>query len=316
MSLGSSFHEDVRRGLCASQKWLPPYLFYDEEGGALFDAITRLPEYYPTRTERAIFSSYTQEIVAALFPARPALVSVMELGAGSAEKTQLLLSALAQTGPTRYLPADVDAAALARAVERLRREVASLVVAPFLGHHEEALGALALSPGARALFFIGSSIGNLSDDEAAALLARVRASLARGDSLLLGADTKKELSILLPAYDDAQGVTAAFNKNLLVRLNRELHADFRVDRFLHQARWNEARSCIEMHLVSRGPQEVRLPALGLTVRFQDGESIHTESSAKYDLPRIDSILVRAGFARAADFWDERRWFGVHVARAV
>lgn len=316
MSAPSSIADDVRRGLTASPKSLPPYLFYDAAGSALYERITDLPEYYPTRTERAILAAHAEEIVGALGVDEDP--EVLELGAGSASKTTLILSAaLRRWGRCTYRPLDVSPTALDLAVEGLRAALPAVRVLPVCGRHEDALGAVAReSPGrSRLALFIGSSIGNFDDVEATRLLAALGGVLGPRGALLLGTDLRKDPSRLIPAYDDAQGVTAAFNQNVLARLNRELGADFDLARFRHVARWNDRGSRVEMHLASVGAQAVTVRALGLTVRFADGETIHTESSVKYDLSRVDRLFAAAGLARARTFTDPEELFAVHLARS-
>lgn len=313
MSVGASIAEDVRRGLTATPKSLPPYLFYDAMGSALYERITELPEYYPTRTERAILAAHADEIVGAMGGDAP---EVLELGAGSAAKTTLILrAALRRYGRCVYRPLDVSETALALASDALRRELPELELRPVLGRHEDALAAVVRdAPRQRLAMFIGSSIGNFEDPEAVALLSRLRAVLGPGGALLLGTDLRKSPSRLIPAYDDAQGVTAAFNKNVLARINRELGARFDLGRFRHAARWNDRLSRVEMHLVSDGAQSVPIDALGIEVGFADGESVHTESSVKYDLPRVDGLLGASGLARELSFTDPEGLFAVHLAR--
>jgi L-histidine N-alpha-methyltransferase len=243
---------------------------------------------------------------------------VLELGAGSASKTTLiLLEALRRWGRCTYRPLDVSPTALAFAVASLRGDAPGGAGAALCGRHEEALGAVSReSPGrSRLALFIGSSIGNFDDRDAAQLLAGLGGVLGPRGALLLGTDLRKDPSRLIPAYDDAQGVTAAFNLNVLTRLNRELGADFDLARFRHVARWNDRASRMEMHLASVGAQEVTVRALGLTVGFADGETIHTESSVKYDLPRVDALFAAAGLARARTFTDPEELFAVHLARS-
>ncbi len=316
-ALPMTIAEDVRRGLTATPKSLPPYLFYDEAGSRLYERITELPEYYLTRAERAIFAAHADEIIARVRRDDGRPLGVVELGAGSAAKTTVLLHALL-TRQERcvYVPIDVSRAALDAAEARLRTTLPRVEVRPLVMRHDDAVGPVAALPSPQLLLFIGSSIGNLEDEVASALLGTLGRALGADTCLLLGTDLKKPAATLLPAYDDAAGVTAAFNKNLLVRLNRELGAHFDLDTFKHVARWNEAASRIEMHLESRVAQAVDLDALELRVRFAAGETIHTESSIKYDLPRTDGLLAAAGFTREATFYDEGRRFGVHLARAL
>lgn len=316
MERDASLAEEVRRGLSAPRKSLPPHLFYDEEGSRLYELITELEEYYPTRTERAILARHAKEIVALAAAGASHPLHVVELGAGSAQKTRLILAAaVAAQGASVYVPVDVSPSALASAKARLEEELPELRVVPFVGRHEQAVETIARLGPRRLVLFIGSSIGNFEDDDAVRLLRAVRRGLEPGDALLLGTDLKKSPKRLVPAYDDARGVTAAFNKNVLRRINRELDADFQLERFRHVALWNEVASRVEMHLESQMEQEVRIDGLGMTVRFAEGERIHTESSIKYDTPRVDSLLRRSGFAREKTFSDDACLFSVHLARA-
>ncbi len=309
----------VRRGLTATPKRLPPFLFYDERGSRLFDRITELPEYYLTRAERSIFEGAGEAIVAAASRHAGAPLTVLELGAGNASKTQVLLRALVGLqGRTRFVPADVSPAALEDARARLGREEPDLDVRPLLATHAEALAAARAwdaREGTPFVLFIGSSIGNYEDADAVALLSQIRGGLGAKGALLLGTDLRKSLDVLLPAYDDAAGVTAEFNKNVLARVNRELGGRFDLESFRHVALWNDASCCIEMHLESTRAQRVRIDALDLEVAFGAGERIHTESSHKYDDARVERLLAAAGLGRFAVFCDEQRRFAVHLARS-
>jgi dimethylhistidine N-methyltransferase len=315
-SVAGSVAADVLRGLTSTKKWLPPYLFYDDEGSRLYELITELPEYYPTRTERALLERHADDIVARTRGESQLPLHVVELGAGSATKTKLVLEAVLRTQrPCTFLPIDVSATALADAASRLGRELPDVDVRPFVGHHEDAFDAIrALGP-RRLVLFIGSSIGNFDDEHALALLSGVRAALAPGGALLLGTDLRKSPERLVPAYDDAAGVTAAFNRNILARINRELGGRFDLDAFRHVAVWNDEASRIEMHLESAHDQEVAIEALGIVVEFRRGERIHTESSVKYDLPRVERLLSQAGFRREVTYTDDEELFAVHLARA-
>jgi dimethylhistidine N-methyltransferase len=240
---------------------------------------------------------------------------VLELGAGSAFKTEVLLRAIVKRqGRCLYYPIDVSESALAEAERRLHTELPDVSVRPLAMAHDEALFAMADIAPPRLVLFIGSSVGNLADDEASGLLRRIGDALRGGTWLLLGTDLRKSPSVLLAAYDDAEGVTAAFNKNLLVRINRELGGHFDIDRFRHVARWNDAASRIEMHLESLRAQEVMVDRLALRVRFAAGESIHTESSVKYDLARVERLVAAGGFQLEATYHDADRRFAVHLAR--
>jgi L-histidine N-alpha-methyltransferase len=305
----------VRHGLGSQAKWLPAWLFYDEAGSRLFERITELPEYYLTRTERGILSANAAAMIARA--ADDARLRITELGAGSASKTRLLLAAaIAHQGAVRYEPIDVSASALDTAARRIEAEIAGVTVAPRIMDYTNGLGFEPARDGERRLvLYIGSSIGNFEPDEATALLRRLRAKLRPGDSILLGVDLAKEREVLLEAYDDAAGVTAAFNRNILVRLNRELGADFNPLAFAHRALWNSAQSRIEMHLESRRAQRVHLAALDMTAYFAAGETIHTENSYKYAPGQTEAMLMRAGFKAEQCWSDERGWFAVCLGRA-
>ena len=304
----------VTEGLMSRPKWLPAWLFYDAAGSELFDQITELPEYYLTRTERAIFSEYANEITA-LAAERDAL-RIVELGAGSADKTRLLLNAAVERQNTvTYEPVDVSPSALEEAQERIAREIPGVLVAPRVEDYTQGLELDAPNFGERRLvLYIGSSIGNFEPEEADRLLASVRAALVIGDSLLLGVDLVKDRAALLAAYDDAAGVTADFNLNLLARLNRELGADFDLRAFAHRAVWNARQSRIEMHLVSRARQQVKIPALDLKIDFSPGETIHTENSYKYKPGQAEKMLAAAGFTLVKTWMDEKKRFAVVLAR--
>ncbi len=300
----------VADGLFRPEKWLPAWLLYDSRGSALFEEITALPEYYPTRTERAILAAHAGEMIAhAGLP-----LAVAELGAGTASKTQLLLEALLERQRRAfYVPIDVSPTALAVAESALSR-FRGLSVHPMVGRYPEDLGVLDAIPGRRLLLFLGSNLGNYDPEAATGLLRAVRARLRPGDSFLVGTDLRKSSGVLLPAYDDAAGVTARFNKNVLVRLNRELGAEFDVAAFRHVVRWNAAESRIELHLQSEREQRVAIRALGVEARFAEGERIHTESSYKFTRAALRALFAAAGFGWERSWSDDRRWFAVHLLR--
>jgi len=306
----------VRRGLTAYPKQLPAWLFYDEAGSQLFDAITELDEYYLTRTERGILARNADEILATV--ARGMRVRIAELGAGSAEKTRLLLQAAVDLQRSViYEPIDVSVSALELAREHIERDIAGVHVIPRVMDytHGPALQLDASFGTRRFVLYIGSSMGNFEPEQAERLLKRIRAGMEREDCLLLGVDLVKDESTLLAAYDDAEGVTAAFNRNVLARLNREFGANFDLDAFEHRAVWNGMRSRIEMHLESLRPQRVHLPALEMIVEFSEGETIHTENSYKYDTGQLEEMLEDAGFAPAGLWTDPKEWFAVTLGRA-
>jgi dimethylhistidine N-methyltransferase len=310
----------VREGLCAVPRRLPPWLFYDHDGSLLFEQITRLPEYYLTRTEREILSAHASQIIAQAAEqdgTEPGRLRIVELGAGSADKTRLLLkAAVERQGTVLYEPVDVSASALEAARARIEQEIPGVHVAPRLMDYTHGFDLGPAAPGERRLvLYIGSSIGNFDPQPAAQLLAGIRAALQPGDALLLGVDLVKNESPLLAAYDDAAGVTARFNLNLLARLNRELGADFDLASFAHRAVWNAAESRMEMHLESLTAQRVRLTLLDLVVSFSAGERIHTENSYKYAPGRAEAMLAAAGFAAESTWTDARGWFAVCLGRA-
>jgi L-histidine Nalpha-methyltransferase len=306
----------VTEGLLSRPKWLPSWLFYDAAGSQLFNQITELPEYYLTRTERGILAQHAEEIIG-LAAERDGL-RLVELGAGSADKTRLLLTAAVDRQDTVfYEPVDVSASALEEARERIEREIPGVLVTPRVEDYTRGLELDAASFGERRLLlYIGSSIGNFEPEEAERLLRNARAALSAGDSMLLGVDLAKSESTLLAAYDDAAGVTAAFNLNVLARLNRELGSDFDLETFAHRAVWNGAKSRIEMHLESRTRQRVRIPSLDLRIDFAVGETIHTENSYKYRPGEAEALLAKTGFMPTASWSDEHKRFAVCLARAA
>lgn len=305
----------VRTGLGSRPKTLPPWLFYDEAGSELFEQITELPEYYLTRTERAIFERYASEMVATAVSG--ARLRFTELGAGSAEKTRVLMkAALKQQKGLVFEAVDVSATALLVAQARIEREIPGVKVHLLEMDYTNGFELDDCDPGEqRLVLYIGSSIGNFEPEEAARILRKVRKQLVAGDCLLLGVDLVKDESTLLAAYDDAAGVTAAFNKNMLVRMNRELGADFDLAAFEHRAIWNEHLSRMEMHLESSTDQRVRFASLDWEVEFEAGETTHTENSYKYRPGAAETMLAAAGFACAGTWTDERGWFEVCLGRA-
>jgi L-histidine N-alpha-methyltransferase len=297
--------------LTAMPKTLPAKLFYDEIGSQLFEQITELPEYYLTRTERSILERYAADILRQA----GASLTLVELGAGTATKTSVLIEELLQQqSRTLFYPIDVSASALDEAVRHLGHEFPSLRVNPIVADYTGGVPALNRISGRKLVLYIGSSIGNFEPPQAIRMLRRIRQTLRSGDALLLGADFAKSPRILLPAYDDAQGVTAAFNKNILARINRELDADFDVDSFRHIALWNKRCSRMEIYLESLIEQTAFIPALDLDVKFKAGERIHTENSYKYTDAMIEAILNESGFQREHTWCDRKKWFGVHLAR--
>lgn len=303
-----SFAEAVRRGLGVRPRTLPCQFFYDEVGSQLFEQICGLPEYYLTRTEDAILRRHAGAMVAG-FDRPPAIV---ELGSGSSTKTRRLIAAARERyGALHYLPIDVSPTILEASAHDLTREFPGLRVTGFASDYRVALGRLTSRlRGPKLVVFLGSSLGNSEPAEAVALLGEVAAAMGPEDRFLLGTDLDKDRAVLEAAYDDAEGVTARFNRNLLVRINRELGADFAPERWGHEARYRPELRRVEMHLVSRGEQVVNFDGLGLTARFADGESIHTENSHKYTPALLADLAARAGFAEEAHWTDPRGLFRV------
>ncbi|HEY3355536.1 MAG TPA: L-histidine N(alpha)-methyltransferase [Polyangia bacterium] len=308
----SPLAQEVRAGLSRRPKALSPWLFYDAAGSALFEEITRLPEYYLTRTEQRILDWYADTVAEAAGPE----VTLVELGAGTARKTRTLITALLRRQPRlHYFPLDVSAAALGVAARQLHADFPALHVEPIVTDYTRDAGPLARLPGRRLVLFLGSSIGNYEPAAAGALLGGLRAHALRpGDALLVGTDLAKSAELLLPAYDDAAGVTARFNKNVLVRINRELGGDFDPGRFDHVALWNAAASRVEMHLESRRRQRVRVGALGLEVVFDRQERLHTESSYKFTRSMLAQVVLAAGLRLERTWTDHRGWFALHLLR--
>ena len=306
--LAEALRADARAGLSATPKVLPPKWFYDERGSELFEKITHLDEYYPTRAERSILRAAAGQIATAT-RAR----TLVELGAGAADKTRLLLDALAAAGTLgSFVPVDVSEAALITASRRVLDEYPGLTVHAVVSDFEEYLG-LPEGGGPRLVAFLGSTIGNLLPPQRAAFLASIRARLAPDDALLLGTDLVKNPAVLVAAYDDDAGVTAAFNKNILSVLNAELGANFDPDAFDHVALWDPAAEWIEMRLRSAERQQVRLPAIGLTVSFAAGEEMRTEVSAKFRREGVQAELAAAGLTMTSWWTDEESRFGLSLS---
>ena len=304
----SEFARDVIAGLTAEPKRIPPKHFYDAAGSRLFERITQLPEYYPTRTETKILKQRAGEI-AALVPGGGALV---EFGSGSSAKVRLLLQRIPQLGA--YVPVDISAEFLGQEAARLRAEHPGLTVVPVAADFTKPFAVPAqLRELPRAGFFPGSTIGNFDPEDAAAFLRHAAGVLGPGAPFVVGVDLVKDEAVLNRAYDDAEGVTAAFNLNLLARMNRELGADFDLEAFAHHAFYDADKRRIEMHLVSRKAQEVRVA--GRTIAFDEGETIHTENSYKYTLAGFRQLATEAGWRGVEAWTDEDRLFSVHVLRA-
>ncbi|MGB0653445.1 MAG: L-histidine N(alpha)-methyltransferase [Thermoplasmatota archaeon] len=306
---------DTQRGLLDDPKWLSSLYFYDERGSQLFEEICATPEYYVTRTEEAILREHAAAMVAAAGAGPETPLVVGELGSGSSAKTRVLLQALLDAqGPTTYLPVDVSPTILEETARDLEAAYAGLTVQPLAAEYKDGLDQLGAAPGRKLILFLGSSLGNFEPNEQLDLLAEAAEVLSPGDAFLLGTDLVKPQAVLEAAYDDAAGVTAAFNKNILAHLNREMDGDADPDAFDHEARWNARRSRIEMHLVSRRDQHLRFPAAGLEVHVEAGESIHTENSYKFTVDGVRAMAARAGFTLEQTWTDEQGWFALHLLR--
>lgn len=302
--------DDVMAGLSAPQKRLPCRLLYDARGAELFERICELPEYYPTRTELALLRAHLPAVAEAVGPD----ARVIEPGSGAGQKTRMLLAALDR--PATYVPIDVAAEQLAENAEALRREVPGLEVLPVCGDYTAQLtiprsAKAGASDGRTLIFFPGSTIGNFEPDEAVRFLSRFAALAGHGGMLLLGADSNQRAETLVPAYDDAQGVTADFDLNLLAHVNRTHQASFDLSAFRHRAVWNAVRSRIEMHLVSKKAQTVEVG--GQPISFERGEAIITEHCYKHSRPALEALLGLAGWTVQRTFSDEAERMGLWLA---
>jgi L-histidine Nalpha-methyltransferase len=303
-----SLRADVITGLTAPRKWLPPKWFYDKVGSELFEEITRLPEYYPTRTERSILSEHAAAIVTAA-----GSDTLIELGSGSSEKTRLLLDAITARAPGggSYVALDVSEDALRSASAGLATIYPRLTVTALRADFTHQLDLLPRG-GSRTIAFLGSTIGNFEPAERTAFLQGLREGMGENDHFLLGADLVKPADILVPAYDDAAGVTASFNLNVLDVLNQRLDADFDRSAFAHVAVWDAENEWIEMRLRATRDVTANIPGVGLRVEISRGESIRTEISAKFRLDSLTSELTAAGFVERGWWTDERAWFSVSL----
>jgi L-histidine Nalpha-methyltransferase len=305
--IDTAFRADVLKGLGAKPRTIPARWLYDRRGSELFEAITELPEYYPTRTERSILWRAVGEIAALVGPGR----AVVEFGSGASTKTPILLS---EVNPAAYVPIDISSEFLRDSVAALSALFPDLPIFPIEGDFTGSLGLPAAIEGAARLgFFPGSTIGNLLVPDAVDLLRAMATTLGPDSMLLIGIDRIKATEVLLPAYDDAQGITAAFNLNLLHRINRELSGTLPVDAFRHVARWNDIESRIEMHL--KAARDVRFSVDGRLFSMAAGETIHTENSCKYSVREACVLLRAGGWTPIADWTDQRKLFSLILAKA-
>lgn len=306
---GTSFAEEVERGLRARPKRLPCRFFYDARGSELFERICSLPEYYLTRAETSILEKRGHELAESL----DAPTTLVELGSGSATKTRLLIEAfLARQGHLTFVPIDISRSMLEESADALLDDYPQLQIRAVAGEYEHGLERLDSAEGGRLVLWLGSSVGNLSREEAAGFLGRVRRRLSPGDRMLVGIDLRKDAARLEQAYDDAEGVTARFNLNLLRRINQELGGRFELPAFRHRARYREDLGRVEMHLVSRVAQRVDIEKLDLAIDFEADESIHTESSYKYAPAEIDRLTAAAGLRTLARWLDGEGLFSLNL----
>jgi L-histidine Nalpha-methyltransferase len=306
----SELRDAVRAGLTASPKSLPCRFFYDREGSRLFEEICRLPEYYLPRAERVILRRHADDVAGLL----PLPVTLVELGSGSAAKTRILIEALLRRQRTlRFVPIDLSRDMLEESSWSLLRRYPTLEVTALAHEYETGLRWLASElEGPKLVLWLGSNVGNLERREASRFLGRVRRTMSARDRFLIGVDLRKARPVLERAYDDPHGVTARFNLNILARVNRELGGRFDLAQFRHRAFYDEKEGRIEMHLVSRRPQEVVLEDLDLEVRFRRGETIHTETSTKYSLEELEALAAGGGFALERRWLDSQRRFSVSL----
>lgn len=301
--------DDARTGLTASPKSMPPVWFYDDRGSALFDEITRLPEYYPTRCERAILDEHAKDIAA-----QAGADVLVELGSGTSEKTRLLLDALRDSGSLRsFVPLDVSEQTLRDAADAIAREYDGVEVHAVVGDFNQHLNRLP-ADGRRLVAFLGGTIGNLDPAQRKRFLFDLDCTLTRDDRLLLGTDLVKDVPTLEAAYNDGAGVTSEFNRNLLHVLNRELHADFDVDAFAHEAMWDPVNEWIDIGLRATTAQDVTVADLGLDVHFDAGEVMRTEISTKFRPDVLEKELWESGFVVEQTWTDDRGWFQLTLAR--
>ncbi|MGK7885570.1 MAG: L-histidine N(alpha)-methyltransferase [Crocosphaera sp.] len=309
----NSWGQDIKEGLNQRPKTIPAKYFYDDQGSQLFEQICELPEYYPTRTEASILRQYAEEIVQIT-----GICELVELGSGSSTKTRLLLDAYHQQNEVfKYMPIDVSAGILKESAIQLKQDYNSLQIKGLVGTYEQALTQLKPSPWpARMVFFLGSSIGNFSESDYDDFLKKIAEILENGDYFLLGIDLQKPKYTLEAAYNDSQGVTAAFNLNMLTHLNNKFEGNFEINNFKHKAIYNEYKKQIEMYLLSEKEQEVSLKELELKVKLQKGEKILTEISRKFDVEKTKHKLESKQLKTLKVFTDENQWFALILCQVV
>lgn len=308
---GSTLAEDVRKGLTTRPRRLPPKYFYDDVGSRLFDRICDTPEYYQTRTELALLREIAPALLSELRP-----TDIVELGSGAARKTRILLDTAGELGlGTRYVPFDVCEEMLRTSSSHLLSAYPWLSIHGVVGDYDVHLDRIPRGE-RRLIVFLGGTIGNFTETEARAFLSKIAGTMGPSDRLLLGTDLVKDPALLHAAYNDRQGVTAAFNKNVLQVINRELGGTFRLEDFDHLAFYDEAKARIEMHLAARKAHSVHVAALGLKLDFEEGETIHTEISRKFTRESVSDLYGSAGLEMVGWHTPTNGWFGLSVARTV
>lgn len=308
-----TFKEEIKQGLTATPKTLPSKYFYNKIGDALFVQIMNLPEYYLTRSEFDIFKNKTQQLIDAFGIDKNTHFELIELGAGDGTKTKELLKVLdTQNYRFDYMPIDISANALAQLKNNLAKELPNVSVKTQQGDYFNVLHSLKENNNPKVMLFLGSNIGNMDDEIATEFIYNLGANLQKGDKLLLGADLIKSKEIVLPAYNDAQGITAKFNLNLLDRINTELNADFNTSQFKHQPEYNEAEGIAKSFIVSTSDQEVTVQQLNTTFHFKEGEKIHTEISRKYNDALIQQIIANTSFTLDTKIMDTNAYFADYI----
>jgi dimethylhistidine N-methyltransferase len=311
------FRQDVEKGLSARQKSLPSRYFYDARGDKLFQQIMAMPEYYVTAVEDEIFQKKTSQLIKAMDVRPEYYFEIIELGAGDGTKSKKLLKHLVEQGHHfTYQPVDISQHILDQLESTLKREIPGLITHTTQAQYFDALADMKDSPHKIIVMFLGSNIGNLSDDEAANFIYQLGANLKPDDLLLLGVDLKKSRDIVLPAYNDTAGITASFNLNLLTRINRELEADFYLANFQHQPEYDEEQGIAYSYLVSTTDQSVLIKSLGKSFRFRAGERIHTEISRKYDEATLEKIIAGSNFTLCERITDTNGWFADYILKRI
>lgn len=311
------FKQDVLSGLSQTPKQIPSKYFYDKRGDELFVEIMNMPEYYLTRSEMEIFQKQSRDIISSFDVQKGEEIEVVELGAGDGTKTIHLLYELIRSRITfKYIPIDISSNALDGLEHRMKEEIPNLEIDSLHGDYFQMLNDLKKSPNRKIILFLGSSIGNMSDEEASAFIGSLSKNLNKGDKIVLGVDLIKEKSVVLPAYDDAAGITRDFNLNLLERMNRELGANFDLDSFVHDPEYHESEGIAKSFLKSTKKQVVEIKSINKQFAFDENERIHTEISRKYNDQILNKIIDHAPLSIQHCFTDQKNWFGDYIINRV